>query len=432
MIGAGVSGLLAARALSDSFTEVVIVDRDILPDEPLARRGVPQGRHGHVLLSSGLAAIEELLPGFSASLAESGIMMADMQESGRWYIHGQPLSIGRSGLVSAAVSRPALEHAIRTRVLATPNITLIPGCQADGLIATTDLRRITAVRLLPSAQVVIESPLPADLVVDATGRGTRTHVWFEQLGLQRAHEEIAALDVRYLTKHYYVEPGTFSDLFCVMKSPSPPAPRGGAVVRQEGGRFCVSLSAVGQEIPDDDQGVLAYAEGLDVPEIADLIRKAEPVAGAQRMRYPASIRRHYEHVPQLPDGYVVVGDALCTLNPVFAQGMSVAAFEARLLRRLVADGLPGLARRYFQQSARLIDAPWLTSTRTVLAFSQAQGRRTLANRTFGRYLVRLQKAASTDATLAKALLRVNNLVDPPAALFSPHVLWRVLRGRRAV
>jgi 2-polyprenyl-6-methoxyphenol hydroxylase-like FAD-dependent oxidoreductase len=174
----------------------------------------------------------------------------------------------------------------------------------------------------------------------------------------------------------------------------------------------------------------AFAETLSAPQIGALLRTARPVDPPARMRFPASVRRRYERLRRLPEGHLVFGDGLCSFNPIYGQGITVAALEALLLRRLLADCGDGLARRFYRGAARLIDAPWQISVGTDLRFPEVTGRRTLRVRLVNAYLARLHAAATTDPDLGAAFLRVVNLVDPPTRLLTPGRVLRVLRGPR--
>jgi 2-polyprenyl-6-methoxyphenol hydroxylase-like FAD-dependent oxidoreductase len=186
---------------------------------------------------------------------------------------------------------------------------------------------------------------------------------------------------------------------------------------------------LGEEPPTDDAGMLAFADTLPAPQIGALLRGAQPLGAPAKMRFPASVRRRYERLRRFPAGYLVVADALCSFNPVYGQGITVAALEALLLRRLLARGPDRLARPFFRRAARVIDGPWAISSGSDLRFPAVTGPRPARVRLVNAYLPRLHAAATRDPTLGAAFLRVLNLVDPPARLLAPSVLGRVLRPR---
>ena len=431
VIGASVGGLLAARVLSDSYARVVVLDRDVLPDSATARRGVPQGRQLHVLLSRGKEALDELFPGLSADLNARGAPLVDLHDDVHWYNDGQRMRRAPSPLVAVGMSRPLLEDSLRARVAALPGVEIRSRVEVLGLTATADGSRITGVRLLP-AGADSEQTLAADLVVDASGRGSRTPVWLAELGYPRPAEEQVRVGVTYVTRIYRREPHHLDGLSGALTNAVPGSPRAGIVAAQEDGCYAVALSGMlGEEPPTDDAGMAAFADSLAAPQIGEVVRTAEPQGPPATMRFPVSTRRRYERLRRFPAGYLVMADALCSFNPIYGQGMTVAALEALLLRRLLATGADDLARRFFAGAAKVIDGPWSIAVGTDLRFPEVVGPRSPKVRFVNAYVHRLHVAAVADPVLGAAFLRVLNLVDPPTRLLAPPIVLRVLRGSLA-
>ncbi|RIV39626.1 NAD(P)/FAD-dependent oxidoreductase [Micromonospora radicis] len=429
VVGASLGGLLAARALAETYAQVTLLDRDKLPAGPAPRRGVPQGRQVHVLLARGRQILEELFPGLGAELYRQGATPVDLHGQVHWYNDGHRMRSARSDLTGFGMSRPLLEHAVRDRVTALPGVRVLPECEVTGLTATPDQSRVTGVRLAPATGRPDE--LRADLVVDAAGRGSRSPVWLAELGYPAAPQEQVEVGVTYVTRRYRREDGQLDGMLGVLANAMPGRPRYGVVAPQEGGRFAVTMAGIlGEQPPTDDEGFARFAASLTAPQVGELVRHAEPLDDPVLMRFPASVRRRYERLPRFPAGYLVFADALCSLNPVYGQGITVAALQTLLLRRLLARDRDRLARRFFPRAARLIDAPWSIAVGADLRFPGVRGRRTPAVRLVNAYLARLHAAASNDAVLGAAFLRVLNLIDPPARLLGPDVLLRVLAGRR--
>ncbi|WDZ87882.1 FAD-dependent oxidoreductase [Micromonospora cathayae] len=427
VIGASLGGLLTARALTDAYDKVTLIDRDLLPDHAVNRRGVPQGRQLHVLLVRGRRALEELLPGIGTELTARGVPTVDLHDQVHWYNDGYRMRRAPSSLHAYGLSRPLLEQVVRERVAALPGVTLVDGCEAVGLTTTPDRRRVTGVRLRDRDGV--ERVLTADLTVDAGGRGTRSPVWLAELGYPTAPEERVKVDVTYVTRVYRREPHHLEGLLGALTNAIPGQPRGGIVAPQEDDRFAVAISGVlGEEPPTDDAGMLSFADTLPAPQIGALLRSAQPLGAPAKMRFPASVRRRYERLRRFPAGYLVVADALCSFNPVYGQGITVAALEALLLRRLLRHGTDQPARPFFRQAARVIDGPWAISSGSDLRFPAVTGPRPARVRLVNAYLPRLHAAATRDPALGAAFLRVLNLVDPPTRLLAPAVLLRVLRA----
>jgi 2-polyprenyl-6-methoxyphenol hydroxylase-like FAD-dependent oxidoreductase len=432
VIGASMGGLLTAQVLSEHFARIYVVDRDALPVTPTHRRCVPQGRQLHVLLARGRVALEELFPGLSAQLSDAGAPMVDLHGQVHWYNDGYPMRRAPSDLIAVGVSRPLLEHTVRDRVTALPAVRLVTGADVVGLLTGDGGTTVTGVRIRPLGDLEQPYDITADLVVDAGGRASRSPRWLTQLGFPAPREDQVRVDVTYVTRVYQRDPKHLDGMLGALTNAVPGAARAGIAAALEDGRVAVALSGMlGEQPPTDDAGMAAFASTLSAPHIATIIREARPVTDAATMRFPASVRRRYERLRRFPAGYLVVADALCSFNPIYGQGMTVASLQALLLRRLLASRqgrTAGLARHFFRDAARIIDAPWSIAVGTDLRFREVPGRRTARVRVTNAYVHRLHAAATRDATLGAAFLRVVNLVRPPTSLLAPALLLRVLRG----
>jgi 2-polyprenyl-6-methoxyphenol hydroxylase-like FAD-dependent oxidoreductase len=435
VLGASMAGLAAARVLADAYERVTVLERDALPATAAHRKGVPQSRHAHGLLAAGRVALEELFPGLTDELVANGALSGDLQAETRWYNQGLRLCPGPSDLRGIALSRPLLEGCVRDRVRALHNVRVVDRCDAAGLVGTPDGRRVRGVRVIRRADGSAEEMLEADLVVDATGRGSRSPVWLEELGYPRPAEDEVRIGIAYASRIYRRHPDHIDGDRVVLVAATPDQPRGAAMLAMEGDRWMVTLNGyLGQRPPTDPAGFVAFAAGLPAPDVFETIRDAEPLGDVLPARYPASVRRRYERLRRFPDGYLVTGDAVCGFNPVYGQGMSVAVLEALALREcLRADPAAGLARRFFAKVAAIVDIPWGIAVGSDLRFPGIQGARTAKVRLVNAYLARFHVAAATDPVLGLAFLRVVNLMDRPEGLLRPAIALRVLRGnlRRA-
>ena len=435
VVGGSVAGLLMASALSEAFESVTIYDRDSLPDNAEPRRGVPQGRHAHALHGRGADALGELLPGFWGDMVAAGGLTGDAQTDVAWYLDGYRLKPARSGLTGMALTRPTLEHLIRRRTAALPNVKIAECVDVTSLL--TEDGRVTGVRIRPSGRDTAiadpaEEPVAADLVVDATGRGSRAATWLAELGFPVPRTSQVRGGVVYVSRHYRSEPAQIDGLIGALTTPYPGQPRAAVVLRQEGSKFVVVLAGmVGEDPPMDEAGMLAFADSVDCPEVTEVLRTSPPLNDPVKMRFPASVRHHYEALGRYLDGFLVAGDALSCLNPVYGQGMTIAALEALALKALLAAGVTeGLPRRYFRATGKLVAEAWSTSAIGDLRFPEAEGKRRPVDRLINAYLERYRAAASVDATLGTAFLRVANTIDPPTRLLSPGRVVRVFRSAR--
>jgi 2-polyprenyl-6-methoxyphenol hydroxylase-like FAD-dependent oxidoreductase len=332
-----------------------------------------------------------------------------------------------SGLVAVGASRPLLEARVRARVLALPNVALVDGCDATGFAATADGRRVTGLRVLRRSQDSVEEVLEADLVVDAGGRGSRGPQWLEALGYSAPAVDEIHVGMTYATRLYRRDP---DGPVGASVSGTAANPRGGIMIPQEGDRWIVAVGGIlGDAAPVDHAGFTDFAATLPAPAIAEVIRDAEPLSDPLRFRYPVSTRRRYERLPRVPQGWLPFGDAISSFNPVYGQGMTVAALEALVLRDVLAQG-SDVTRPFLRAAARQVDNPWNIAVGADLRFPAVEGRRTAKVRLVNGYLERLHVAAEHDPEVGRAFLRVINLLDPPERLLAPSTLRRVLTGSR--
>ncbi|MGQ4599393.1 FAD-dependent monooxygenase [Nocardia sp. R6R-6] len=421
VLGAGIAGLLAARVLTEHCAQVTLVERDGFDVEGI-RKGVPQARHLHGLLDRGRAIIEELVPGFTAELAARGATVAEALVDTRWYLGGLRAAPTSTGLTSLIATRPLLESVLRERVSALPAIRMVTGT-GRGLIG--DARRIRAVVISGAAG---EETHAADLVVDTTGRGSRASVWLTALGAQAPDEQRIEVDLGYASRFYRRTEGQLDDQASVIISTGTDG-RGGGAIRVEGDRWHVTLAGIlGDHPPTDPDGFARFAASLAAPDIDDIVRSSEPLGDAVPHRFRSPVRRRYSRRAAVPDGFLMLGDALCSVNPLYAQGMAVAAQQAIALREcLRADGRgPGLPARFYAAADSALDVAWQMSTGADLAHPGVAGPRTARTRLTKAYLARVHRAAHVDPRVARTFLRVANLVEPPAALVHPLLVGRVL------
>jgi 2-polyprenyl-6-methoxyphenol hydroxylase-like FAD-dependent oxidoreductase len=431
VLGAGMAGLLAARVLADAYREVHVVDRDDLGDVGEPRRAVPQGHHIHGLLARGHQIIEGLFPGITEELAAAGVPVGDFGTSLGWYFDGRMMRRTETGLVCVSASRPMLEQRVRRRVRALSNVTFVERTDIVGL--ATESGRITGVRVQQRGGTYAPRSVEADLVVDATGKGSRTPAWLAELGLPKVPEDRVKIDITYTTCHFHgpLDPDPIGDGAAEVCVATPANPRGATLARLAD-RYSLSLYGIlGDRPPTNLPGFLEFAASLPLPAIHAAVRNARPMGPPVSFHFPASVRRRYEKLADPPDGLLVLGDAACGFNPIYAQGMTVAALGAEVLSRHVGPGTRPSPRRFFRDLAKANDAPWALAAGGDLGYPGVEGKRTLSMRVANAYMSRLRPAAVHDATLTEAFLRVAGLVDPPPAIMRPRVARKVLFGSRA-
>ncbi|MEE4540636.1 FAD-dependent monooxygenase [Streptomyces sp. V4-01] len=426
VIGGSVAGLLAARALSASFAKVTVFDRDTFPEQPVGRRGVPQSRQVHALLTRGATGLEELFPGFLEGMASAGVPSGDGQADFSWYLDGHKLAVAASGLRGYGVTRPLIETMIRDRVRSLPQVTLREEAEVAGLLVDDGQVRGVRVRQRQRQRHDrAEEEVPAELVVDASGRGSRARTWLRELGYPVPEETAVRTNVVYVTRHYQQEPGLLDGRLGATVVPYPGQPRAGVVIRQEKDQFAVLLAGIlGEEPPTDDAGMLAFSSTLAGQEVAEVLRSATPLDDAVKMRYPESSLKHFDRLGRHLGGFLVVGDALCSFNPIYGQGITVAVMQAELLESLVRADRNDLSARFFTAAAALLAEPWALATGGDLRFPEVEGERGPQDEQIGRYLDQYRASAAIDPVLGTAFLHVANMMAPVASLLSPELVER--------
>jgi pimeloyl-ACP methyl ester carboxylesterase/2-polyprenyl-6-methoxyphenol hydroxylase-like FAD-dependent oxidoreductase len=434
VIGASMSGLLAARSLTETYERVTVVDRDALPAGLDGRRAVPQGRHPHALLPHGQACLDALLPGFSAGLAAAGAATCAALEEMRFVLGGHELARASTGARTILASRPFIEGHVRRRIHELHGVALIDGCDALGLTASRDGERVTGVRILRGADGSAEETLASDLVVAATGRAARIPAWLQALGHPSPDEERLDVGVSYASRRLALPADPLGGDKFVLIGARPGHPRTLFLFAQEGGHWILGLGGYGpaHRPPSDPEGFAAFAATVAPPDVLEAIEAAEPLGEIVTHRFPVSVRRRYDRLRSFPAGLLVAGDAICSFNPTYGQGMTVAAAQAVALRDCLEHGGRDLARRFFSAANVPIDHAWQLSVGADLALPEVEGRRSARVRLINAYLRRLRATAEHDPAVARALTAVVGMVERPPRVLRPAIAARVARGPRAL
>lgn len=419
------AGLCAARVLDDAFEEVVVLERDAFPDEPTVRDGAPQTSQPHAMLEAGRVTLEDLFPGFGEDIRTAGGLELDMADDFTWYDQGGVVTSTDVAMPALYASRPLFEHVVRERMRDREAIRLRGDCRFFDYRYDADAGRVTGVRFRDETGA--EASLEADLVVDATGRTSRTPEWLEHHGFSAPETSEVEVEVTYSTVRIERPPDAEGG---VLVAPETDRPRGAAMMPVEDDRWEIVFQGIhGERAPADRETFLQWAEALPVEEIARQLREREWVSEIQRYPFPASVRRHYEDLQRFPDGLVVTGDAVASFNPIYGQGMSVAALDALMLHYELDDGLEGLGPRFFERVSPIVDEPWQLAVGNDFIFEGTTGPKPTGTDLFNRYVARLLQRAHDDGALTEAFFRVFRLERSATSLLRPSVIWRVFRPR---
>ena len=438
VIGGSIAGLLAGRILTNHFEHVTIVERDRLPQDPTPRPGVPQSYHIHGLLNQGQRILEQLFPGLTASLIKKGAIKFDWAADSTWLWRSGWSPRFASGITICACSRNLLELTIRKHLENFSQVNFLEAALVTELLTNRNKTAVEGVRVRVGHEREIE--LSAQLVVDASGRNSQTHKWLEALGYEMPQETRINSFLGYASRLYQrpVQGERDWKLLYVMPS-APDNSRGGIIFPLEGDRWIVTLIGIGKDYPPTEEtGFLDFARSLRSSLLYQAITNAQPISPIYGYRNSENCLRHYEKLERMPENLVILGDAVCCFNPIYGQGMTVAALDALTLDICLEQQQPsrgkenfdGLSRRFQQQIAKVNQTPWMMATGDDLRWPTTVGAKPdLITRLMQKYLDQVINAAVENNTVYKALSEVQNMLKPSTALFTPHILLKVLQHK---
>jgi len=430
VIGGSIAGLLTARVLAEYFEQVIIVERDQLPKTAIPCRGVPQSAQPHVLFTLGYRILEELFPGIGKDLEAAGAVPIDWGREFHYFHQGSwnATCEDDSGLVSVTCTRPLLEATIRRHVAKLSNVEWLENTKVMGLLNQSD--QIIGARYRSSGEA---QEVQADFTVDASGRSSDTPKWLEEMGAPMPTATVVNPHVSYATQRLKLPAGRQTDWKVMLVSQEAPHnPRLAYLAAVEGGEWIATLGGYGKDYPPlEPEGFLKFASSLAHPAFYEAIKDTEPVTEIKAHRATANRLYHYEQV-KLPDGFAVIGDAVCALCPVYGQGMTVSAMSALVLRDWLKQhdqkGKPLNASSFQKQLAKSLQFPWGMATGSDSQFPTTDGA-VSANPVAGlfqQYIERLIEQSKEDAWIHIRFTEVAHMLKSPAAFFDPRLVLKVL------
>ncbi|MCU5774574.1 hypothetical protein N5923_11000 [Erwiniaceae bacterium BAC15a-03b] len=435
VIGAGIAGLLATRVLCDHFPHVYLIEQDALPATPQARKGVPQARHVHLLMVRGRRVLDHFFPHLDAELFNLGAIPLDWYADVRWYGPAGWMAYGGNGLITCSASRDLLEFALRQRVVADRRVQVFTRHKVAGLEVDAQTGQIRAVQIMPChSDLTARLALTADFVVDASGRSSQTARWLNELGYGQAPKRVVNAFLGYSSRLYRRPSGIRSAPWkaLIISAQPPDCFRAGGMFAIENDQWMVVLMGGGGDYPPrDDAGFLNFAHSLRNPELYQVLKDAEPVSPVWHYRRTENRWIHYERQAKWPAGLIVMGDAVCGFNPIYGQGMTVAALSAELLDKTLHSraGLAEITTSFQQQLAALCAWPWTMATGADLLYpTTAGGENAWHARLAQHYLNQVLIMATKYPDIYQRFVRVMNMVDPPSVLFAPSVAARMAIG----
>jgi 2-polyprenyl-6-methoxyphenol hydroxylase-like FAD-dependent oxidoreductase len=428
--GGSLAGLLSARVLSDYFDEVLVLDRDELPDEPANRHMTPQCHHVHILLKGGEMATEELIPGFTDEMMHVGSVPL---RAGRDIIQGSALGFAPrwdGPLTLHSQSRALLEHCVRKLVRDFSDRIVIRD-QTTVRALQYDSKRKRIVGVEAETADGTREEIAADLVIDATGGGAGAMRWLSALKLTVPEVEEVKVNFGYSSAIFeFTNDRDWKG--ALIGGPPPKVSRGGLALPIENGCYIVSVGGrFGDYPPDDLEGFIQFTKELPQPHLYEAIESAKPCSDVKTMRFGVNRFRHYERMADLVEGLIPIGDALECVNPTYGQGMSSTAKQVKALSEVLAahgdreTSLAEIAREYLPRAAEVATVPWRQANFNDFMYPQTEGDRSQFTPEEAEYRMKLQMLSMKDDDVRLRLLKVGQMIEPPSILFEDEVAAKV-------
>lgn len=414
IIGASMAGLVSAAVAANHFDEVIVFEKDAIPDGAQPRPGVPQGNHVHNLLTRGDAVLGRLFPTLFQQLETGGAQRVDWSNDVRWHHHGVWKKRIASGLESWFMSRPMLEDCVRRDLLRQNKVTCRDGVSVDRFVLTGD--SVTGVRLSSGEEV------QADLVIDCSGRRADLFAHLAEAGYAKPPTQRIISDVVYATR--LIRPNKAPDCKALVQIAPPPGKRSGVTFAIEDGLWMFTLFGYhGNPPPKDDAGFQAFADSLDQPDLGAFLADSRPASDVKKYHFRESLWQRFDKVGPGPKRLVQLGDAVCSFNPIYGQGMTSATLQAEVLDTLLATTtLDQIHIRAPKPIAAVVNECWAAVASEDFRHAETTGDKMSGAGVINWYTRRLHRRASMDSQTETAFLKVMHMEKGFGSLFHPRIL----------
>jgi 2-polyprenyl-6-methoxyphenol hydroxylase-like FAD-dependent oxidoreductase len=417
--------------LSKYYHRVLIIEKDAVGNDAIPRKGQSHTRHLHGLLPAGLKVMTFYFPSLLEELEHNGANIVDFAGGMHWFTHGGYRKSFQIGMQAVSSSRPLLEKVIRNSVFKEPRIELKDRTLVKKLVFNPTCQCVKGIEIQQMGEAD-SSILPCDLVIDCSGRGSKSFLWLEELGYKQPSVSEVKVNVGYATRLYEQKPNDPMNNKWIFSTPEAPYEyKSAGAFPVENGCWLVTLAGWhGNHPSTQEESFNNFAKNLPFGDVYRIVSTCKPISDISQYKYSSSLRRHYENLSRFPGSFLVLGDALCSFNPVYGQGMTSAALQIKMLDELLKSGSSKeeLASKFFRRAAKIIDIPWKMAVGEDFRFPETIGPKPPGTNIVNKYVTKVHRATLTDEIVCEAFLNVMSLLRSPSSLFHPRIFWRVIRS----
>ena len=424
VMGGSIAGYLAARVLSEHFKEVVVIEKDSYTDDNSIRSGIPQANHVHILLVRGREILEDFFPNLEKELLKAGANKIDFLNDSRYRLPSGWAPKFDSGLNTFACTRMLLENTIRQQIQKISKIKIEEGKQITSFVAEKSNKI--------SLKTKENEEIQGDLIVDCTGRNTKTPTWLEHIGFPKPRETRIGSLVRYATRRYIPPKKDRKWKMLVILNNPTTNPRIGGIYPIEDGKWLVGLYSIGRDYPPtEEKGFLEFTKQLESLELYDTLKEALPDSEIHGYQVQGSRKYHYEEMSKWPENFIVLGDSVSVFNPYYGQGITSAALGAKTLNDMLKKEKieKKFTKKFQKRLAKAIELPWVLGTSEDMRWPTTTGKRPdPITRAVQNYAQKVLLLAPKSTIATKSFLQMMHMVKTPTVIFHPTILLQMIEN----